>query len=332
MYAFPIIRSIFTLVTIMSYEENKKEYAVVVRNLSFRYSNQDANVLESVNLDIKRGEKVAIVGPNGAGKTTLLLNVNGILRGYEGHIEIFGRRIDGRRSRKEIVRDVGMVFQDPDDQLFMPTVFDDVAFGPLNLGLSEDEVRTRVKEALRMLHIEDYEDKNPHRLSFGEKKKIALATVLAMKPRILLLDEPTANLDPRSRSELISILKWLNESNDFTMIIATHDVNAIPDIADRVFVLNRRIIAEGTPREIFSDAELMEKTNLEVPDVMKLFELLRCFGFNCDELPLSIDDAVEALTKIIETSDGRHIHLHIHEHTHHGVERLRERWKYEHHL
>jgi len=214
----------------------------------------------------------------------------------------------------------------------MPTVFDDVAFGPLNLGLSEDEVRTRVKEALRMLHIEDYEDKNPHRLSFGEKKKIALATVLAMKPRILLLDEPTANLDPRSRSELISILKWLNESNDFTMIIATHDVNAIPDIADRVFVLNRRIIAEGTPREIFSDAELMEKTNLEVPDVMKLFELLRCFGFNCDELPLSIDDAVEALTKIIETSDGRHIHLHIHEHTHHGVERLRERWKYEHHL
>jgi cobalt/nickel transport system ATP-binding protein len=231
-------------------------------------------------------------------------------------------------KREEIIKDVGIVFQDPDDQLFMPTLFDDLAFGPINIGLNEEEVRRRVERALLMLGLSGYEGRCPHHLSYGEKKKAALAAVMSMEPRILVLDEPTANLDPRSRAELIGIIKELNEREGITIIVATHDVNAIPALADRVYVLNRTIIAEGTAQKIFSDFELLRANNLGVPEVFKLFEVLRCFGYNCEELPLSIDEAIEHLTNTIEVNGG-HIHLHIHEHTHEEVKKLRS--KYEHH-
>jgi len=151
---------------------------------------------------------------------------------------------------------------------------------------------------------------------------------MSMEPRILVLDEPTANLDPKSRAELIKIVKDLNEQEGITVIMATHDVNAVPALADRVFVLNKRVIAEGTVQEIFSDGALMKANNLGVPEVFKLFEVLRCFGYNCKELPLSIDEAIEHLTRTVEVNGG-HIHLHIHEHTHDEVKKLRS--KYEHH-
>ena len=300
--------------------------AITVRDLSYTYSD-GTRALEDVNMAVYEGERVAIVGPNGAGKTTLLLHLNGILRGSDGQVEVFGKSVD-KVKREGIIKEVGIVFQDPDDQLFMPTLFDDLAFGPMNLGLREDEVRERVKKALFSLGLSEYENRCPHHLSYGEKKKASLAAVMSMEPRILVLDEPTANLDPRSRAELIGIIKELNEREGITIVIATHDVNAIPALADRVYVLNKRIIAEGTLQKIFSDFELLKENNLEVPEVFKLFEVLRCFGYNCEELPLSIDEAIEHLTRTVEVNGG-HIHLHIHEHTHDEVRKLKD--KYEHH-
>jgi len=304
----------------------KMREAITVRNLSYRYPD-GTQALEDVNMEVYEGERIALVGPNGAGKTTFMLHLNGTLRGSEGQIEIFGKNLE-KMKREEIVKEVGMVFQDPDDQLFMPTIFDDIAFGPINQGLKEDEVRERVAKAISSLGLSGYEDKSPHHLSFGEKKKASLAAVMAMEPRILVLDEPTANLDPRSRAELIGILNELNEREGITMVIVTHDVNAMPELADRIYTLNRTIIETGTPREIFFNGELLKQNKLDVPDVFKVFEVLRCFGVNCEKLPLSLDEAVSGLTKMIET-EGGHIHLHIHEHTHDEIEKWRS--KYEHH-
>lgn len=298
--------------------------AITVRDLSYMYSD-GTRALEDVNMAVYEGERVAIVGPNGAGKTTLLLHLNGILRGSDGQVEVFGKSVE-KVKREDVIKEVGIVFQDPDDQLFMPTLFDDLAFGPINLGLNEEEVRGRVERALLTLRLSGYENRCPHHLSYGEKKKASLAAVMSMEPRILVLDEPTANLDPRSRAELVGIVKELNEREGITIVTATHDVNAVPALADRVYVLNKKIIAEGTPRKIFADVELLQENHLEVPEVYKLFEVLRCFGYPCEDLPLSIDDAVAELTKAINT---RHIHLHIHEHTHEDVKRVRS--KYEHH-
>ncbi len=303
-----------------------KREAITVRNLSYRYPD-GTKALEDVNMEVYEGERIALVGPNGAGKTTFMLHLNGTLRGSEGQIEIFGKNLE-KMKREEIVKEVGMVFQDPDDQLFMPTIFDDIAFGPINLGLKEEAVRERVEKAISSLGLSGYEDKSPHHLSFGEKKKASLAAVMAMEPRILVLDEPTANLDPRSRAELIGILNELNEREGITMVIVTHDVNAIPELADRIYTLNRTIIETGTPREIFFNGALLKQNKLDVPDVFKLFELLRVFGLNCEKLPLSLDEAVSGLAKMIET-EGGHIHLHIHEHTHDEIVKWKS--KYEHH-
>lgn len=303
-----------------------KKEAISVKNLTYTYPD-GTKALEDVSLEVYEGERIAIVGPNGAGKTTFLLHLNGILRGSDGQVEVFGKSVD-KVKREEIIKEVGIVFQDPDDQLFMPTLFDDLAFGPINMGLKEGEVRERVEKTILSLGLTGYENRCPHHLSGGEKKKAALAAVMSMEPRILVLDEPTANLDPKSRAELIKIVKDLNEQEGITVIMATHDVNAVPALADRVFVLNKRVIAEGTVQEIFSDGTLMKANNLGVPEVFKLFEVLRCFGYNCKELPLSIDEAIEHLTRTVEVNGG-HIHLHIHEHTHDEVKKLRS--KYEHH-
>lgn len=300
--------------------------ALTAENLNYSYSTGN-EALNNVDLAIKEGEKVAIVGPNGAGKTTLLLNLNGVFEKDSGKIKIFGKNIENL-DREEIIEHLGIVFQDPDDQLFMPTVFEDVAFGPMNLGLREEEVNRRVRKALSMVNLSEFEDKSPQNLSYGEKKKASLASALSLEPDILLLDEPTAELDPQSRSELIGRIKDLNKKEGITTVIATHDINAVPEIADRIYVLNRTMIAEGPPRKIFNDLELLRENNLDVPEVFKLFEVLNCFGLDSEDLPLSLDEAIEELTETVETEEG-HMHLHIHEHTHEDIEDLKDR--YEHH-
>lgn len=300
------------------------EKVVDVRDLTYVYPDGTL-ALKDVSMDVSRGELVVLLGPNGAGKSTLLLHLNGILKG-SGSIRIFGEDI-GNKKRSEVVSEVGVVFQDPDDQLFMPTVFDDVAFGPINMGLSDLEVERRVESALKKMNMLGYEARCPHHLSLGEKKKISLASVLSMEPEILAFDEPTSNLDPKSRRDVLKVMKDL-KADGKTIILATHDINAVPEISDRVYVINKTLVGEGSPREIFLDADLLKDSNLEVPSITILFEILSCFGYNCDKLPLSIDEAISHLTTTIET-EGGHIHLHMHEHTHEDIKKVRRR--HEHH-
>lgn len=213
--------------------------AIEIERLSFRYPD-GRQALQDITLSVAAGEKVALMGPNGAGKSTLLLHLNGILRG-EGRVRIDGMELSDRNVR--IIRGkVGLVFQDPDDQLFSPTVFDDVAFGPLNMGLSEEEVRARTAWALAQVQMSDYAARMPHHLSLGEKKRIAIATVLSMQPHILALDEPSAGLDPAARQNLLDLLKNLPQ----TMLIASHDVEFVREVCNRTIALERgRIVADS---------------------------------------------------------------------------------------
>jgi cobalt/nickel transport system ATP-binding protein len=280
--------------------------------LSYRYEDGTSAVRE-VSLSIGRGERVAIVGPNGAGKSTLLHMLAGLKPASAGALRLFGERFSGRAERGVRAR-LGMLFQDPDDQIFMPRVWDDVAFGPINLGLDAKAVKKRVGRALAAAGLAGYDDRVPHRLSYGEKKRVAFAGVLAMAPELLLLDEPTANLDPRNRRDLLKMVYALNKRGT-TVVTATHDMGAIAEIADRVYVLNRTIVRQGTVREIFMDPALLEANNLEIPEITKLFHLLRSFGYDPGGLPLSVDQAIAELERTMDEGGG-HVHLHLHKHMH----------------
>lgn len=229
---------------------------IEIRNLSYSYS--EGNVaLDKINFEAEEGERIGIVGPNGAGKTTFLLHLNGILRG-KGGVKIFGLEVKSA-NLYTIRKMVGLIFQDPDDQLFSPTVFDDVAFGPLNMDLPPDEVESRVREVLREVGMLGFEQKFSYHLSLGEKKRVAIATVLSMRPEILAFDEPTANLDPGMRRSLIKLLRNLQ----MTLIIASHDLSMIEQLCTRVLLLNKgKIMAEGSTSEILGNKKLMEENGL----------------------------------------------------------------------
>ncbi len=234
-------------------------HTIEIRELVFKYPD-GARALDGVNFYIAPGEKVALVGPNGAGKSTLLLHLNGILRG-EGSVRVAGMEITPSNLLK-IRAAVGLVFQDPDDQLFSPTVFDDVAFGPLYQGLPEAQVRARVAEALAAVRMQDYAARVSHHLSVGQKKRIAIATALSMQPEILVLDEPTAGLDPRARRDLIHLLRELPQ----TMLIATHDLRMVAELLPRTLVLDQgRIVKDDATRVILGDEDLLRAHGLEKP-------------------------------------------------------------------
>jgi cobalt/nickel transport system ATP-binding protein len=227
------------------------EEIIRVDNLSFGYPDGQ-QALTDVNLTIYQGETVALIGPNGAGKSTLLLHLNGILHS-NGAVKVFGRPVDDKNLRW-VRSKVGLVFQNPDDQLFSPTVFDDVAFGPINLGYSEAEVRELVARALDWVGMAGYERRSPHHLSVGEKKRIAIATVLSMNPEILVIDEPTSNLDPGSKWSLIELLRGLA----ITKIIASHDLELVQALCHRAIILDRGVvIADGATSHILADMPLL---------------------------------------------------------------------------
>ncbi len=234
-------------------------HTLEVKDLRFSYP--DGRVaLEGVSLHIEPGEKVALVGPNGAGKSTLMLHLNGILRG-EGEVRVCGIRLE-EENLGQVRAAVGLVFQDPDDQLFSPTVFEDVAFGPLYMGRSQDEVRGQVARALEAVGMAGGEGRVPHHLSGGEKKRVAIATVLAMEPEILVLDEPTAGLDPRGRRGLIRLLAQLPQ----TMLVSTHDIRMVAELFKRTIILDGgRVVADGPTAEILRDRSLLEAHGLEAP-------------------------------------------------------------------
>ncbi len=237
--------------------------ALRVTGLHFAYP--DGHVaLGGVDLTVAPGERVALLGPNGAGKTTLVLHLNGILHGGAGAVEVAGTPVDprDRAAVAEIRRRVGIVFQDPDDQLFMPTVAEDVAFGPANLGVRGDALRERVDEALAAVDMAAHRDQVPHHLSFGQRRRVAVATVLAMRPEVLVLDEPSSNLDPASRRELAAII----ESLPVTVLMVTHDLPYALQLCPRSVILDTgRIVADGATRDLLADRELLAAHRLELP-------------------------------------------------------------------
>jgi cobalt/nickel transport system ATP-binding protein len=235
-------------------------HIVEVEDLHYAYPDGTVG-LDGMSFRIIHGESVALVGANGAGKSTLLLHLNGYLHAAQGKVKIGDHPLTPK-NLKIIRRTVGMVFQDPDDQLFMPTVFDDVAFGPLNLGLAEKDVEEIVLKALETVGVSHLSKRPPYKLSGGEKRSVAIATALAMSPDILVMDEPTTSLDPRSRSRLISLLKTFHH----TKIIATHDLDMALEMCERTIVLHQgKITADGRTLEIFEDEALLAESGLEKP-------------------------------------------------------------------
>ena len=232
--------------------------AIEIEGLSHRYHNGH-QALQDVSLLLRDDEKVALIGPNGAGKSTLLLHLNGILKKQSGSVRIFGREAQDE-NLGEIRAEVGFVFQNPDDQLFSPRVFDDVAYGPLYMGLDRETIESRVTRALEAVGMAGFEQRRPHELSLGERKRVALATVLSMDPRVLALDEPSAGLDPRARRGLINLLDGI----PLAMLVSTHDMHLVKDLFQRIVIMDGgRIVADGATVDILGDVDLLERHGLE---------------------------------------------------------------------
>ena len=273
------------------------------RNITFSYDD-GTEALNNVNLKVDKGDIVALLGKNGAGKSTLFLHFNGILRPDKGEIIIDEEKLKyDKKSLIKFRQKVGLVFQNPDDQIFAPSVEEDVAFGPLNLKLPMEEVQKRVHEALERVGMVGFEKKAPHHLSGGQKKRVAIAGILAMKPEIMVFDEPTAGLDPKGASKIINLLKELNEQG-ITIIISPHDVDLVPQYANKVYVLHEgEIIGEGTAKDIFSNKELIDKANLDLPIIANFFKKIESefddISFN-GKYPLTIEEGYETFLKLIK--------------------------------
>ena len=266
-------------------------------NLSFTYPD-GTQALKNINIEIEKGEKVAIIGPNGAGKSTLFSHFNGLTEPTSGCVKIEGKAISFEKDELLKVRQkVGIVFQDPNDQLFAPTVKEDIAFGPMNLGLSYGEVEKRVEDALKMVGMENYEDKTPHHLSGGQQKRIAIAGIIAMKPELMILDEPTAGLDPDGVEKVLNIMNQLNKEG-MTLIISSHDIDMISKYADKIFVLyNGEIIESGNKNKIFSDMELLKKAHLRTPITTEILYNLKESGLNVNTEKISVEDTCAEIIK-----------------------------------
>lgn len=270
-----------------------------IRDLNFIYD-EGTKALDGINIGIKEGEFVGILASNGGGKTTLLKAMMGLLKHYKGEIFVNGSELK-KVPERELYQQLGMVFQNPNDQLFAATVEEDVAFGPLNLGLSKSEAAERVKESLQLVGIEGCAKKPIHHLSFGQMKRAAIAGVLAMKPKALILDEPTAGLDPEGESSLMHLLGKLNREEGITIIMATHMIDLLPLFLDKVYMLDKgRLVIGGTPEEAFSQPEMLTKIRLRLPYITHLIEdLRRKDGVPLNGLPLTVGEARRRLVEVM---------------------------------
>jgi len=252
-------------------------HLIETRDLVYVYPGS-VKALEGINFIAPRKSRIAVIGSNGAGKSTLFKHFNGIFKPTSGSVLIKGEPIT-KNNVREVRKFVGIVFQNPDDQIFSPTVEQDVAFGPTNLGLDEETVNHRVQEALKIVGIEDLAHRVPHHLSGGEKKRVAIAGVIAMEPQVIVLDEPTSGLDPQGVRDFNEFINSLSSKYGMTVIFSTHDVSLVPEIADFLYVMNKgRIIAEGTIEEIFIQPDLLQSVRLDVPVLPKLISTLRSHG------------------------------------------------------
>ncbi len=272
---------------------------IAVRVESFQYADGTL-AMSGIDLDIGRGEFAGILGANGSGKTTLLKIMDGLIKDVKGNVFLDGLSIR-KLAPKEIYRKVGLVFQNPDEQLFAPTVGEDVAFGPLNMGFSRAETGKRVEKALSDVEMRDHSGKAIHNLSFGQKKRICIAGLLAMGHEILLLDEPTAGLDPMGEYKMMQLLKKLNKEKGVTIVMATHSVDLVPLFLDHLYILSRgRIMRGGRPEDVFTAPDDMEHVKLRLPHIAEMiYRLKHEDNISFEKVPLTIGEARREMLKVI---------------------------------
>ncbi|ADD03177.1 ABC transporter related protein [Thermoanaerobacter mathranii subsp. mathranii str. A3] len=276
------------------------EHIITTQNLSFEYHTEEQTrhlVLKDINLQFKKGQFIGIIGHNGSGKSTLAKHFNALLVPTEGKVYVKGMDTKDAKHLWDIRQTAGLVFQNPDNQIVAAIVEEDVAFGPENLGISPDEIKERVEYALKAVGMWEYKDYPPHMLSGGQKQRVAIAGIIAMKPECIILDEPTAMLDPIGRREVISTIKKLNKEEEITVILITHFMEEVVD-ADRVIVMDDgKVVLDGTPKEVFKEVELLKKIGLSVPQVTELAYQLKREGFDVPLDILTVEEMVEFLCR-----------------------------------
>lgn len=278
---------------------------IEAKNIHFTYPD-GSKALQGIDLRVEKGEFVGLLASNGSGKTTLLRCINGLIKPQSGEVAIDGEPVS-RLPQKTVFQRIGMVFQNPNDQLFASTVDEDVAFGPSNMGLPKDEVRSRVEDSLRAVGMDGLGNKSIHNLSFGQQKRVCIAGALAMHPEVLLLDEPTAGLDPMGEHKIMELLQNLNHERGLTIIMATHMVDMVPLFIDRIYILSRgKFLREGTPEKVFSDPDMIRDAKLRLPMIAELIELMkREDGIHFERTPLTIGEARRELVKMITLRELR---------------------------
>lgn len=281
--------------------------SIKINNLTHIYmpkSPFEKVALDDVSLEISDGEFVALIGHTGSGKSTLIQHLNGLLKPSSGSIVVDEVDITSKKvNLSDVRKKVGLVFQYPEYQLFEETIEKDIEFGPKNLGLSDEEIKSRVKKSMKMvgLEYEEYKDKSPFEISGGQKRRVAIAGVVAMEPKVLILDEPTAGLDPKGRDEILGQIKKLHDEYGMTIILVSHSMEDVAKIANRVIVMNKgKVILDGTPANVFKEVETLEKVGLAVPQVTYLIRALREKGFQVSQEVFTVEQARKALLKVFK--------------------------------
>ncbi len=279
---------------------------ITAENVTFYYEhdeeqqNKIVNAIDGVSLKVKKGEFVALLGHNGCGKSTMAKQLNAMLLPCGGTVYIDGKDTKDENKTFDIRRQVGLVLQNPDNQLVASIVEEDVAFGPENLGIAPEEIRKRVDDALKAVDMYHYRTHAPYKLSGGQKQRVAIAGILAMEPDCIVLDEPTAMLDPKGRQEVLDAIIKLNKENNITVVLITHYMDEAV-LADRVVVMDKgKILTEGTPREVFAQVQLLKKHRLDVPQATELAYKLQCSGVKIDKIPLTEQECIAMLEEVLK--------------------------------